>query len=98
MSSFLVLGEGNTRNRWRDGLVCPDVDKELWHLGPDGSGVFWRWTSVSRCGQGTMASWARRLGGKKGEKEGRERRMSRVRERERTEGEERTDGRSPGLE
>ncbi|GFW44041.1 hypothetical protein TNCV_998061 [Trichonephila clavipes] len=22
---------------------------------PDGSGVFWRWTSVSRCGQGTMA-------------------------------------------
>ncbi|GFV65985.1 hypothetical protein TNCV_1303761 [Trichonephila clavipes] len=29
--------------------------------GPDGLGVFWRWTSVSRCGQGTMASWARRL-------------------------------------
>ncbi|GFX99154.1 uncharacterized protein TNCV_2493351 [Trichonephila clavipes] len=22
--------------------VCPDVDKELWRLGPDGSGVFWR--------------------------------------------------------
>ncbi|GFY19251.1 hypothetical protein TNCV_4226151 [Trichonephila clavipes] len=34
--------EGNTRNRWRDGQVCPDVDKELWRLGPDGSGVFWR--------------------------------------------------------
>ncbi|GFS87488.1 hypothetical protein TNCV_207921 [Trichonephila clavipes] len=30
--------EGDTRNRWRDGQVCPDVDKELWHLGPDGSG------------------------------------------------------------
>ncbi|GFW46305.1 hypothetical protein TNCV_1388071 [Trichonephila clavipes] len=42
MSSFLVLCEGNTRNRWRDGQVCPDVDKELWRLGPDGSGVFWR--------------------------------------------------------
>ncbi|GFV92936.1 hypothetical protein TNCV_1693291 [Trichonephila clavipes] len=31
--------EWNTRNRWRDGQVCPDVDKELWRLGPDGSGV-----------------------------------------------------------
>ncbi|GFW54468.1 hypothetical protein TNCV_1608321 [Trichonephila clavipes] len=37
-----VLCEGNTRNRWRDGQVCPDVNKELWRLGPDGSGVFWR--------------------------------------------------------
>ncbi|GFV93296.1 hypothetical protein TNCV_3685191 [Trichonephila clavipes] len=54
--------EWNTRNRWRDEQVCPDVDKELWRLGPDGSGVYWRWTSVSRCGQGTMAPWARRLG------------------------------------
>ncbi|GFW13321.1 hypothetical protein TNCV_3767381 [Trichonephila clavipes] len=62
MSSFLVFCEGDTRNRWRDGQVCPDVDKELWRLGPDGSGVFWRWTSVSRSGQGTMAPWARRLG------------------------------------
>ncbi|GFS82682.1 hypothetical protein TNCV_1226741 [Trichonephila clavipes] len=61
MSSFLGFCEWNTRNRWRDGQVCPDVDKELWRLGSDGSGVFWRWTSVSRCGQGTMASWARRL-------------------------------------
>ncbi|GFW43255.1 hypothetical protein TNCV_1350181 [Trichonephila clavipes] len=38
MSSSLVLYEGNTRSRWRDGQVCPDVDKELWRLGPDGSG------------------------------------------------------------
>ncbi|GFV77513.1 hypothetical protein TNCV_1070421 [Trichonephila clavipes] len=37
MSSFLGFCEGDTRNRWRDGQVCPDVDKELWHLGPDGS-------------------------------------------------------------
>ncbi|GFU59248.1 hypothetical protein TNCV_4197731 [Trichonephila clavipes] len=62
MSSFLGFCEWNTRNRWRDGQVCLDVEKELWRLGPDGSGVFWRWTSVSRCGQGTMAPWARRLG------------------------------------
>ncbi|GFV74673.1 hypothetical protein TNCV_1178101 [Trichonephila clavipes] len=62
MSSFLGFCEWNTRNRWRDGQECPDVDKELWRLGPDGSGVFWRWTSVSRCGQGAMAPWARRLG------------------------------------
>ncbi|GFV59315.1 hypothetical protein TNCV_2340561 [Trichonephila clavipes] len=34
--------KGNARNRWRDGPVCPAVDKELWRLGPDGSGVFWR--------------------------------------------------------
>ncbi|GFS82515.1 hypothetical protein TNCV_2469741 [Trichonephila clavipes] len=38
MSSFLRFCEGDTRNRWRDGQVCPDVDKELWRLGPDGSG------------------------------------------------------------
>ncbi|GFX31757.1 hypothetical protein TNCV_170901 [Trichonephila clavipes] len=25
MSSFLVLCEGDTTNRWRDGQVCPDV-------------------------------------------------------------------------
>ncbi|GFT80081.1 hypothetical protein TNCV_1368321 [Trichonephila clavipes] len=25
MSSFLVLCEGDTRNKWRDGQVCPDV-------------------------------------------------------------------------
>ncbi|GFW42929.1 hypothetical protein TNCV_734621 [Trichonephila clavipes] len=25
MSSFLVLSEWDTRNRWRDGQVCPDV-------------------------------------------------------------------------
>ncbi|GFT60406.1 hypothetical protein TNCV_4971721 [Trichonephila clavipes] len=62
MSSFLGFCEGDTRNRWRDGQVCPDMDKELWRLGTDGSGVFWRWTSVSRCGQGTMAPWDRRLG------------------------------------
>ncbi|GFS65877.1 hypothetical protein TNCV_390991 [Trichonephila clavipes] len=33
MSSFLGFCEGDTRNRWRDGQVCPDVDKELWRLG-----------------------------------------------------------------
>ncbi|GFU73424.1 hypothetical protein TNCV_3052081 [Trichonephila clavipes] len=66
MSSFLGFCEWNTRNKWRDGQVCPDVDKELWRLGPDGSGVFRRWTSVSRCGQGTMAPWARRLGRREG--------------------------------
>ncbi|GFV59912.1 uncharacterized protein TNCV_3960271 [Trichonephila clavipes] len=31
--------EWNTRNRWHDGQVCPDVDKELWRLGPGSSGV-----------------------------------------------------------
>ncbi|GFV17348.1 hypothetical protein TNCV_4218621 [Trichonephila clavipes] len=30
--------KGIARNRWRDGPVCPDVDQELWRLGPDSSG------------------------------------------------------------
>ncbi|GFX68057.1 retrovirus-related Pol polyprotein from transposon 412 [Trichonephila clavipes] len=34
-----LLFEGDARNRWRDGPVCPAVDKELWRLGPDGSAV-----------------------------------------------------------
>ncbi|GFY31111.1 uncharacterized protein TNCV_4360181 [Trichonephila clavipes] len=34
-----VLFERDARNRWRDGPVCPAVDKELWRLGPDGSAV-----------------------------------------------------------
>ncbi|GFT32471.1 hypothetical protein TNCV_4484691 [Trichonephila clavipes] len=90
--------EWNTRNRWRDGQVCPDVNKELWRLGPDGSGVFWRWTSVSRCGRGTMAPWARRLGygdGRPGEKKKGKEEVTR-KERSRNKGQEspgeRTDG------
>ncbi|GFV27813.1 hypothetical protein TNCV_1945601 [Trichonephila clavipes] len=95
MSSFLGFCERDTRNRWRDGQVCPDVDKELWRLGPDGSGVFWRWTSVSRCGRGTMAlgQTARREGGKKRRPE---RRKSREKGQEspgeRTDGRRRRDG------
>ncbi|GFU81833.1 hypothetical protein TNCV_4524891 [Trichonephila clavipes] len=29
MSSFLVLREGDTRNRWRDGQVCPYVGQRI---------------------------------------------------------------------
>ncbi|GFU64358.1 hypothetical protein TNCV_2731551 [Trichonephila clavipes] len=29
MSSFMVLSEGDTRNRWRDGQVCPDVGQGI---------------------------------------------------------------------
>ncbi|GFT31151.1 hypothetical protein TNCV_3645491 [Trichonephila clavipes] len=92
--------EGDTRNRWRDGQVCPDVDKELWCLGPDGSGVLWRWTSVSRCGQGTMAPWARRLGRRGGpEKRGEEERTRESgRENGRKEEERRKRERGDGLE
>ncbi|GFT36379.1 uncharacterized protein TNCV_4259991 [Trichonephila clavipes] len=53
-----VWCEGDTRNRWRDGQVCPDVR------------------------QGTMAPWARRLGGGRKSEERREER----------EGEDRRDG------
>ncbi|GFT66547.1 hypothetical protein TNCV_3380121 [Trichonephila clavipes] len=35
--------KGYKGNGWRDGQgYCPDVDKELWRLGPDGSGFFLR--------------------------------------------------------
>ncbi|GFV00689.1 retrovirus-related Pol polyprotein from transposon 412 [Trichonephila clavipes] len=36
----VMLYEGDTRNRWRDGPVCPDVDQELWRLGPDSSELY----------------------------------------------------------
>ncbi|GFW14428.1 hypothetical protein TNCV_298481 [Trichonephila clavipes] len=29
MASFLVLREGDNRNRWRDGQVCPDVGQGI---------------------------------------------------------------------
>ncbi|GFU78017.1 hypothetical protein TNCV_4854951 [Trichonephila clavipes] len=64
MSSFLVLCEGNTRNRWRDGQVCPDVDKELWRLGPDGSGVFWR--VMRKSDEGGQARLLKKAGRKVG--------------------------------
>ncbi|GFV00454.1 hypothetical protein TNCV_3644321 [Trichonephila clavipes] len=39
MSSFLVLSDGDTRNRWRDGEVCPDV----------GQGTMAPWARRPRC-------------------------------------------------
>ncbi|GFT62434.1 uncharacterized protein TNCV_2899701 [Trichonephila clavipes] len=39
MSSFLVLREGETRNRWRDGQVCPDV----------GHGIMAPWARLPGC-------------------------------------------------
>ncbi|GFX35155.1 hypothetical protein TNCV_2330951 [Trichonephila clavipes] len=39
MPSFLVLSEGDTRNRWRDGQVCPDV----------GQGTMAPWARRPRC-------------------------------------------------
>ncbi|GFV56332.1 hypothetical protein TNCV_4184041 [Trichonephila clavipes] len=93
MSFFLVLCEGNTRNRWRDGQVCPDADKELWRLGPDGSDVFWCVMRKSdEGGQERLLKKEKRSGEEDEEtrerelRKGRERRTSRVRERERTEG------------
>ncbi|GFT73577.1 hypothetical protein TNCV_4021761 [Trichonephila clavipes] len=100
-SAVLVLCEGDTRNRWRDGQVCPDVDKELWRLGPDGSGEDEETRERERrVGRERRTRRPGRENGRneKRERRGRKRRTSRVRERERTEGEERTDGRSPGLE
>ncbi|GFU47352.1 hypothetical protein TNCV_790661 [Trichonephila clavipes] len=40
--------KGNTRNRWRDGPVCPAADKELWRLGPDSSRVLACYAPIGR--------------------------------------------------
>ncbi|GFV19253.1 hypothetical protein TNCV_2633581 [Trichonephila clavipes] len=97
MSSFLVLCEGNTRNRWRDGKVCPDVDRELWRLGPDGSGVFWRVMRISD--EGGRERRTRRPGrengrnvGRKKKEVGRGGRVESGRENGRKEKRERTEG------
>ncbi|GFX86807.1 retrovirus-related Pol polyprotein from transposon 297 [Trichonephila clavipes] len=50
--------KGNTRNRWRDGPVCPAVDRELWRLGPDSSGVFWRVMRQLEEGGGQERLWS----------------------------------------
>ncbi|GFY01647.1 hypothetical protein TNCV_2608301 [Trichonephila clavipes] len=42
MSSFLVLREGDNRNRWRDGQVCPDVGQGIMTPWADGPGFFLR--------------------------------------------------------
>ncbi|GFV02978.1 hypothetical protein TNCV_2744411 [Trichonephila clavipes] len=76
MSSFLVLSEGDTRNRWRDRQVCPDV----------GQGTMAPW--ARRLGREKIRKRTdgrrRRVDGK-GERESRRRkkRRKRVGERER---------------
>ncbi|GFW51177.1 hypothetical protein TNCV_3594591 [Trichonephila clavipes] len=84
MSSFLGFCEGDTRNRWRDGQVCLDVDKELWRLGPDGSGD----RRKEKRGEEKDESPGERTGGKKRRKVGRGGRGDPG---------ERTDGRSEGV-
>ncbi|GFV55620.1 hypothetical protein TNCV_1821071 [Trichonephila clavipes] len=96
MSSFLEFCEGDTRNRWRDGQVCPDVDKELWRLGSDGSGVF---LALDKCVQmwtrnyGALGQTARETRGKKNRKSGK---RTRDTERERAEGGGETEKRERG--
>ncbi|GFW69525.1 hypothetical protein TNCV_488711 [Trichonephila clavipes] len=80
MSSFLELCEGETRNRWRDGQVCPDVRQ----------GTMAPWARRLGC---VLACYAQigRGRGRGGVRE--RRRKERKVERERTEGE---DGRRDG--
>ncbi|GFW68012.1 hypothetical protein TNCV_1617731 [Trichonephila clavipes] len=104
-----VLCEGNTRNRWRDGQVGPDVRQ--------GTMALWarRLGCVLACyaqiGRGSSRETLERREKKdqkkrkvgrgvreRREKGGRKRRTSRVRERERTEGEDRRDGWRKGKE
>ncbi|GFT65498.1 hypothetical protein TNCV_583631 [Trichonephila clavipes] len=86
MSSFLVLSEGDTRNRWREGQVCPDV----------GQGTMAPW--ARRLGErGRTEKERGRVGERKktGEREERERREKG--EREETEKEKRVGERERGA-
>ncbi|GFX09446.1 hypothetical protein TNCV_4698321 [Trichonephila clavipes] len=66
MSSFLVLSEGDTRNRWRDGQVCPDV----------GQGTMAPWNRRLGC----VLACYKQIGRKRKEME-KEKKKSRERER-----------------
>ncbi|GFW60321.1 hypothetical protein TNCV_1844011 [Trichonephila clavipes] len=71
MSSFLALCEGDTRNRWRDGQVCPDV----------GQGTMAPWTRRLGCVLACYAQIGRgRRRKKTGEREEREKRKKERRE------------------
>ncbi|GFU74323.1 hypothetical protein TNCV_654481 [Trichonephila clavipes] len=67
MSSFLVLCEGDTRNRWRDGQVCPDV----------GQGTMAPWARRLGC---VLACYAQIRRGRSRETLGREKEAEKERE------------------
>ncbi|GFS98501.1 hypothetical protein TNCV_3478851 [Trichonephila clavipes] len=82
MSSFLVLSDGDTRNRWRDGQVCPDV----------GQGTMAPWARRPGCVLACDAQ-IRRGRPRERENDGREEREKREKERrEETEKEREGDG------
>ncbi|GFV99596.1 hypothetical protein TNCV_5079581 [Trichonephila clavipes] len=86
MSSFLVLSEGDTRNRWRDGQVCPDV----------GQGTMAPWARRLGC---VLACYAQIGRGRSRETFEREKTGERRKEKgEETEGEERGDGKGEEKE
>ncbi|GFW97594.1 hypothetical protein TNCV_684641 [Trichonephila clavipes] len=85
MSSFLVLCEGDTRSRWRDGQVCPDVRQ--------GTMAPWarRLVCVLACyaqigrGRGEKKKGRERTDGRRGERmDGRRRERRRKEKREET--------------
>ncbi|GFY04401.1 hypothetical protein TNCV_4414891 [Trichonephila clavipes] len=94
MSSFLVLSEGDTRNRWRDGQVCPDV----------GQGTMAPWARrLGREGRTEKdgreeREEEKRTEREKGKRRERERRERRKEKGEETEGEERGDGKGEEKE
>ncbi|GFV58344.1 hypothetical protein TNCV_1806171 [Trichonephila clavipes] len=81
----LLLCEGDTKNRWRDGQVCPDVRQ----------GTVAPWARRLGCVLACYAQIGRGRTERVGERErtkGWKRKDKKVRERERTEGEGRKDG------
>ncbi|GFV02982.1 hypothetical protein TNCV_2744451 [Trichonephila clavipes] len=73
MSSFLVLSEGNTRNRWRDEQVCPDV----------GQGTMAPWARRLGCVLACYAQIGRGRREKKSGENGRKEKEGRRKRRER---------------
>ncbi|GFU44042.1 hypothetical protein TNCV_4963541 [Trichonephila clavipes] len=93
MSSFLVLCEGNTRNRWRDGQVGPDVRQGT--MAPWARRLRGQWSSEEKDEKSPEGKKERE------DKKSRERTDGRRTEKRREEKTGETDGekgRSPGLE
>ncbi|GFW56930.1 hypothetical protein TNCV_161591 [Trichonephila clavipes] len=85
MSSFLVLSDGDTRNRWRDGQVCPDV----------GQGTMAPWTR--RPGEKKKKRRREREREREEEKERREETEKKGRRRKKREGKESGEREEPRL-
>ncbi|GFT76786.1 hypothetical protein TNCV_2102681 [Trichonephila clavipes] len=87
MSSFLVLCEEDTKNRWRDGQVCPDVRQGT--MAPWARRLGCVLACYAQIGRGRGEEKKGRKGGEKSGENGRKEKGEDGKSRERTDGRER---------